>query len=240
MKNIILTLLICISAPLVYCQLPYSFSAKSDIPITVGSVGVGFWLTRLDHKVPGLTEEYVNSRNPEQVWAFDRLSTRNWRPKTASISDKFLYGSIVLPFTLVAAREVRRDYGALVNIGIQTFAINFVLTGIAKLGAKRTRPYVYNSDPRITLETKMDRRARSSFYSGHTSTVAAMSILFAKAFTDTYPDSNANPYIWASSVIIPAGVGFMRVHAGRHFLTDVIVGLVAGVAVGYLVPQLHR
>ncbi len=221
-------------------QTPYSLSLGYDVPIIVGSVGLGYGITRLEHKLDGLSEEFVNSRKPEQIWKFDRISTRNWRPKTAKISDQFLKGAIVLPFTLIAAKEIREDYATFATLGVQTFAVNGLLTLITKYTAKRVRPFVYNSDPRIPLPLKMSRKARSSFFSGHTSFTAAMTVLFAKGFTDTYPDSKANPYIWASAALIPTGVAFMRVHAGRHFITDVLVGFVVGSAVGFLVPQLHR
>ena len=39
---------------------------------------------------------------------------------------------------------------------------------------------------------------------------------------------------------VGTSVGIERVAAGRHFPTDVLVGVVAGTAVGVLVPYYHR
>ena len=69
---------------------------------------------------------------------------------------------------------------------------------------------------------------------------ASMSFMMAQTYADFHPNSNAKPYIWASAAIYPAIVGWMRVKAGKHFPTDVIVGYLAGAAVGMLVPRIHR
>jgi membrane-associated phospholipid phosphatase len=46
---------------------------------------------------------------------------------------------------------------------------------------------------------------------------------------------------WNAVVLYGAatGVGALRVAAGKHFPTDIIVGAVLGSAIGWLVPTLH-
>jgi len=43
---------------------------------------------------------------------------------------------------------------------------------------------------------------------------------------------------WAAAV--PAAVGYFRMEAGKHFLTDVLLGYSIGATVGVLVPELHK
>jgi membrane-associated phospholipid phosphatase len=38
---------------------------------------------------------------------------------------------------------------------------------------------------------------------------------------------------------VPAYAALQRVQAGKHYPSDVIVGLAVGAAMGYLIPQIH-
>jgi membrane-associated phospholipid phosphatase len=48
------------------------------------------------------------------------------------------------------------------------------------------------------------------------------------------------PYIWGVAAAIPASVGYMRIKAGKHFLTDNLIGYGVGAAAGILIPELHK
>ena len=120
----------------------------------------------------------------------------------------------------------------------ETFFLNAGINLIAKTTVQRTRPYVYNPD--FSEEIKVKPNARMSFYSGHTSMTAANTFFFAKVFADYFPDSRLKPFVWAAAVTIPAITGYCRVQAGKHYLSDVMVGYGMGAAIGFLVPQLHR
>ena len=39
---------------------------------------------------------------------------------------------------------------------------------------------------------------------------------------------------------LPALTGYLRIRAGRHYPSDVLVGYLVGGAVGYLIPTLHK
>ena len=39
---------------------------------------------------------------------------------------------------------------------------------------------------------------------------------------------------------VPAVVGYNRLKAGKHFLSDNLIGYLVGSSVGILVPQLHK
>ena len=62
----------------------------------------------------------------------------------------------------------------------------------------------------------------------------------AKVFNDFNPESPLVPYIWGVSAAIPALVGYYRIVAGKHFLSDVLLGYTLGAAAGILVPELHK
>ena len=120
----------------------------------------------------------------------------------------------------------------------ETLLVNGALTDLTKVLAKRKRPLLYNEF--YSINQKLQKKARTSFFSGHTSTVASMSFLTAKLYNDYYPDSKMRGVVWTSAVLLPATTGFLRMKAGKHFFTDVLAGFVVGAAVGFFIPELHK
>ena len=123
----------------------------------------------------------------------------------------------------------------------ETFAMAWGFTNLSKRIAKRPRPYMYNDNYDIfPMEMRRRDDARMSFFSGHTSGSAAMYYFTAVTFSKYYPDSKLKPFVWGTSISIPVLTGFMRVKAGKHFPTDVLLGYVVGALIGgVLVPALH-
>src|SRR5262249_23566269 len=78
-----------------------------------------------------------------------------------------------------------------------------------------------------------------SFYSSH----AAMSFGAAVAGAYLLSASNASPYAraaaWATGFAVATATSNLRVRAGLHFYSDVILGALIRTAVGYAVPALH-
>ena len=225
-------------------QSPFTLNPDLEPRLTLGSLalngGVVFWEKGLEP----LSLDSILLHSNSQVNAFDRIATTNWRPQVSKISDAVLYSSVVLPLTLGLENQMSQSYGDISVLWLQTLSLNFLVTNLTKVIVKRKRPYTYHPDHdlrrRINASEKVRRNARLSFFSGHTSTTAAMTFFTAQTYNDFYPDSNSRYVVWASSALIPAAVGFMRVHAGKHYPSDVIVGYLVGAAIGILVPRLHR
>jgi membrane-associated phospholipid phosphatase len=97
---------------------------------------------------------------------------------------------------------------------------------------QRPIPLAYAGDPAYEREPGSYR----AFWSGHTSTVAAS--LTAWAWTVRLRDgATVWPFLVAAGTT--ASVGIERVAGGQHFPSDVLVGALAGGAVGTAVPLLH-
>ncbi len=64
----------------------------------------------------------------------------------------------------------------------------------------------------------------------------------AKVYSDVNPDASetGKVLVWSGAAALPAAVGYFRIQAGQHFLTDVALGYVLGAGVGILVPELHK
>ena len=123
-------------------------------------------------------------------------------------------------------------------IGLEANLINYLIGDMTKIAVGRIRPYVYNPD--VDLELKLEKKARKSFFSGHTSFSAVNSFFIAKVFSDYYPDSKWKYVVWTASSLIPAWTGVERVLAGKHFPSDVIAGYAIGALTGYFIPQMHK
>ncbi|MBU6122171.1 phosphatase PAP2 family protein [Hymenobacter siberiensis] len=79
-----------------------------------------------------------------------------------------------------------------------------------------------------------------AFFGGHTAHTATATFFAAQVFHDFNPGSQAEPYVWGVAAAVPAVVAYFRVQAGKHFLSDNLVGYAVGATVGVMVPRLHR
>jgi membrane-associated phospholipid phosphatase len=189
--------------------------------------------------VPSLTNEQINSLNLLSVPAFDRWSIGNYSHSAARSSDILLYGSMVAPaLLLLADPAIRKQPLKPAIIMSEVFAVNYGLTSLTKELAHRTRPYAY--DPLVPADIRSQRDARRSFYSGHTSTSAAMCFGYAAIWSSYHPDSRLKPVVWTGAAIVPALTGYLRVRAGEHFLSDVLTGYATGALCGWLVVKWHK
>jgi membrane-associated phospholipid phosphatase len=118
---------------------------------------------------------------------------------------------------------------------VQTVSWNGALMELTRIGVQRPRPYVY-SNPSVAK----DPADYTSFYSGHTSfTAAAMTGLFLILLGRGAPIPLLVG-VGAATQLLVFATGIFRVLAGRHFLTDVLAGAVAGTLVAVAIASRHR
>jgi membrane-associated phospholipid phosphatase len=216
----------------------YSLTYKFDVPLATAGLGLNFAYFLMDKKSEPLSPNFIAGLDRTQINAFDRSAAYNWSRPAALGSDVLMYGAIAAPSLLFFDKNIRKDYGKVGVIWAQTMALNTGLTNLTKVLVKRTRPYVYN--PNAPEHYKLERDARYSFFSGHTSVSTSMCFMTAKIYNDYNPGSKALPYVWTTAAVVPAAVAFLRWRAGKHYPSDVIVGYLTGAAVGFLVPHLHK
>ncbi|MFK7981978.1 MAG: phosphatase PAP2 family protein [Saprospiraceae bacterium] len=219
-------------------QSPYTLNWKKDgglVALAGVSSGLGLYLRA---NLPDLTVADIETSDKNQINSFDRFATKYYSPKADKASDVFWVGTHVFPFLFLAHEKSRKDIRTIAALYGETFFITTGITLLVKTTVKRNRPFVYNSD--APLAKKTTRNARTAFFSGHTSISATNTFFAAKVFTDYYPDSQWKPVVWTTAAIIPAITGYLRIRAGKHFLTDTLTGYALGAAVGVLIPHLHK
>jgi membrane-associated phospholipid phosphatase len=105
-----------------------------------------------------------------------------------------------------------------------------------KFIAGRERPFVHALLPDQKLFTANPYDNNLSFFSGHTAfsfaiAVAAGEVAELRGYESAW-------VAWAVGLPLAAGVGYLRIAADKHYLTDVLTGAAVGAAFGWGVPSL--
>jgi membrane-associated phospholipid phosphatase len=231
-----LVYLLAVAPPTTAAEGPYELGGSQEWVWLGASVGlyVGGYIAT--YKVKPLTSAEVTALNREDINTFDRGLMQPYHEDHAG--DVLAVGSYLFPLAFLANDDTRRDFDTLGTMWVEATMLNLGLAGVLKAATKRTRPYVYHPD--APAERKSARSARLSFYSAHSSSAALNCFFLARVFSDYTDNRNSEIALWSGAVIYPALTAFFRVDSGHHFATDVIIGCVAGAAIGYLVPVLHR
>lgn len=240
MRKIFPTLLFLFYTSLLFCQTesPYQLSTKKEIIfLSTGATtsGVSYFL---ENKIEPLTIGNINLLDKNSINSFDRKATQFNSQKAKLGSDVFFYSAAALPGLFLINKRTRNEIKKIGFLYVEANLINAGITLTTKNITLRTRPFVYNSD--FDIEEKLEKDARQSFFSGHTSLVATNCFFTAKVFSDYHPNSKWKPFVWSAAIVAPAITGYLRVRAGRHFPTDVITGYAAGALVGFFTPHLHK
>lgn len=146
--------------------------------------------------------------------------------------------SFAAPLILLFNDEINDHSGQYLGLYLESLATTAALYTITAGLVNRSRPYVYSDE--ASLDRRLINNGQRSFYSGHVAASATASFFAAKVYTDFHPDASGKVFIWGGAAALPATVGFFRIKAGQHFLTDVLFGYALGAATGILVPELHK
>lgn len=171
-----------------------------------------------------------------------------WFPGDPSVRQNFSPGAVELSNVTVALTmtapvfaELGRgiDY-RLLNAGVvygETLSANLALASLVKVLVARPRPYTYG--PRAN-DASFDAAERHlSFYSGHTSSAFASAVAGSYLFAEGAQDEGSRIAFWATELTLAAATANLRVRAGKHYYSDVVVGALVGVGLGIGVPLLH-
>lgn len=107
------------------------------------------------------------------------------------------------------------------------------LTQAVKLAVGRQRPFV-----RYGNYEEPDRRPETddnlSFFSGHSA--LAFSMAAAAGTVSSLRGYRSAPWVWAIGMTVATAVGYTRIAADQHYLTDVLVGAAVGAGIGVGMP----
>ena len=215
---------------------PFNLNFTREAVLLGAGAAVGITSLIIIDNIEPLRPEEINLLNPADVNGFDRGAIGPF--KEDHVSNALLYTSFVLPATFLLNGQMNKDFLDLALMYGEVLIVAGSVNGIIKGTIKRTRPYVY--DPETEMSEKITTEAKLSFFSGHTTTTAAISFFTAKVFSEYLNNNTTKVLIWCGAAIYPALTAFMRVNNHWHFPTDVMVGYVVGALIGYFIPELHK
>ena len=174
-----------------------------------------------DDKAPNSFDQFFRNK---LRWDLDEIDNA----KTAS--DILLYGLFLggIPFTPFFSDG---DYKTMVLANLEVMAINGLVTDIVKYTANRKRPSSYYQ----TRDEGDD--AYKSFFSGHTSQAFSIGTSTAIMLSRSHPDKKY--LIWGSVMTLATTMGYFRIAADKHYMTDVLSGALAGSIIGLWVQKNH-
>lgn len=136
---------------------------------------------------------------------------------------------------------VSRDFWSFSLMLVEAFALQNALNQIVRSSQLWPRPYIYSKHGKGETKAKEARgEAYGSFYSGHASAAWTVAVFMGEWFSEVYPNSRYKTLVWASSFSAAALVGALRVVAGKHYPTDVVVGSLVGAGVSLGIIKIHE
>lgn len=218
-------------------QAPQSFELKPRREWTLlAAGGVLFGLSAL------AKPDYRCPCSPDGINRIDRpFAGDPFRPGPAKASDILNGITWTAPFLLdyVDLRgqpSGTSQFGTDALILGESLLISQGLTRLTKRLAGRPRPFVYGLPPGDPEFTENDSYA--SFYSGHASSAFAVSMAYAQIYARHHP-TGRRALVYGIAAGVSTTTAILRVRAGKHFPTDVLVGSATGIAIGLTIPALH-
>ncbi|MFN7135390.1 MAG: phosphatase PAP2 family protein, partial [Myxococcales bacterium] len=214
-----------------------TWNASHDVPLTV-VLGAGWIATELNK--PGIAPAACRWCSTN---ALDRGVTRAVGVQNtaipATLTDVTAFGVMPLAtlgtLSVLAYNEDRFDETP-VNalIMLQSLAFAGALNQSVKFLAGRERPFVAELTGSEKRGTREPADNNLSFYSGHTGSAFALAV---SAGTIAHLRGYENEaVVWAVGLPIAAAVGYGRIAAKKHYLSDVLVGAGLSGALGFAVP----
>jgi len=202
--------------------------------LTAGGLGLslGIEMYGKDHLVPAEPRisgpGYLDRQARNQLWWGEDSQDR-----ARTLSDILIYG--VSMSSLLWGPMWSDDHETALFVNARVFTANSLLTNITKILAARERPY-----SEFATRPSEGAKDRTSFYSGHSSVAFSQAVANAMILSRSHPQHKA--LIWSGLMTTAGLTAYLRVAGDMHYFTDVLVGSLAGAAVGWIVTRqtLHQ
>jgi membrane-associated phospholipid phosphatase len=221
-----------------FSRSPFKFSAGVDAPLL--GVSLLLWITPafLEGSLPG---PHCDPCAPSDLNGLDRPVINFHSPLAGKVSDGLVVAIPTLAFagSFLHFKEMGwRGVGEDALLLAQAMALSGMTQSLVSLAVRRPRPFMYQQG--VELEQRRSADASHSFFSGHTTAVFSAASAFATIYSIRRPKSPLRPLVWILALGAASAVPVLRVAAGEHFWSDVLVGAAVGSAFGILIPAAHH
>jgi membrane-associated phospholipid phosphatase len=174
----------------------------------------------------------------DPTWFPGDLCVRHYYSTAAAhLSDALLGLDMVIPAAAQVGLGVDERFLNASVVYAETLSANLVLNSFTKLVFRRPRPY--SQRLRALGRASSDDDLNVSFYSGHSSMSFAAAVSGSYLFAEAAPSRASRYVMWGTELTLASAVAGLRVRAGKHYFSDVIVGGLVGAGLGVAVPVLH-
>jgi membrane-associated phospholipid phosphatase len=176
---------------------------------------------------------------PSEWLGWDNTLRGRLSSAASDMSDVSLVATIATPVGAELAEGVDTRLANTSLLYAEVIWANVLLNTVVKYTLPRLRPYNYRVPPAATYVASQGVDAHLSFYSGHASTTFAAAMGGSYLFAAAHPQSAATPWLWGVETALAAAAAIGRIRAGKHFYSDVAVGVVVGSTLGLGIPLLE-
>jgi membrane-associated phospholipid phosphatase len=170
----------------------------------------------------------------------DRRTEGHVSSGAAQLSNGTLVVTVLVPPTLLVRDGLDDDAGRRVLVLGEALGVDLLIAGAVKHVVQRPRPYVYDRDPAVVAwAARQGADSRLSFYSGHAAVAFGAAVAGSYLYGAHSTDPDARALIWGFELMSATVTAGLRIRAGRHFPSDVVVGAVVGSGVGWAVAALR-
>ncbi|WP_378186192.1 phosphatase PAP2 family protein [Aquimarina sp. W85] len=217
----------------------YNYNFKYELPITAVAAGITLYNFTQIYSKDRVPNERVMSIDRANVNRFDRGAAGNFDEDAEKISDMIFYGSVPVPLLVFGIDpKIRKDYLRVSLLYLQAMSFTGVVYSTSHQLNDRRRPYVYNTE--LDISERNRGASQNSFIAGHPALVGTATFFMAKVYADYHPESAFKWVMYGLAGASTYATAHLRVKAGQHFPTDVMVGSLVGAASGFLVPYFHK
>jgi membrane-associated phospholipid phosphatase len=221
----------------------YVLSWQVDASLLAAATGLAVWSQLSYRSMPDPLDPDTGPP-AEPTFAWDRPFKGTHSSGAALASDLLIWGGGTGALATLWILDWRNDQlngtqlGTEAVILLEAMAINSSLNLIVRSQAFWARPEVFAED--APSGARNAPQARGSFYSGHASnafTLASVAVALQRKRVD--PSVPLVPFA-IGAYSLATVVSGLRVAAGKHYPSDVVVGALVGAGIGWLVPWLHQ
>ncbi|MBB4079280.1 membrane-associated phospholipid phosphatase [Lewinella aquimaris] len=217
--------------------MPLTLNKSREISLLLTGIGLLVAAVYVDHHDnEPVFSPYREGYTGDEINPIDRLGYTARDERAGQFADAGLWGGPTLPLLLSLDPRTRPHYPVVLLLWLQTMLLTFSLSSLIKNTVSRPRPYIYNEN--WELEQRLTRKDRAAFLSGHAANATAGSVLFASLLA-TYDHRFARHAKFAA-ITISCGTAYLRVKAGKHWITDAAAGILLGGGVAGAVINWHK
>ncbi len=217
----------------VHAQSPYELKLEVDVPLVLLGLA-GASAAFVDVPPPAC----LPSCDPSKVNGFDRTVLGNYSETSFDVSTAGVYALLAAGPLWDLLETGGEGWFQNSAVFLETIILTQAITQLTKVAVRRPAPFVYNDE--VPLHIRESAHASRSFISGHAATAFAATTSFTTLYWHRHPNSDWRWVVLVGGAVLSSTVSLLKIDAGYHYWTDILAGAAVGVAMGILVPNLHR